>query len=181
MNSEIEKRLALLKHARSLIDSQSLLEMGFLLESTARGHDRMPQKLLSQELCSLQLDKQDEQAIIELAFELIENRDMEGRSSLFWLVSKGSAEFVFEPLIKAIHLHDNDFDDETACQALFALDSMLRFDQDGHVTENQVELLRRYDILKFLSRMNTPKTSLRIRHIGRITAGVREAISDPLS
>lgn len=85
MNSEIEKRLALLKNARSLSDNQSLLELGLFLESTARGHDRMPQKLLPQELRSLQLDQQDEQAIIELAFEPIENRDMEGRASLFWV------------------------------------------------------------------------------------------------
>jgi hypothetical protein len=70
-------------------------------------------------------------------------------------------------LIDFSHRHSESFDEETAIQALFALDNCLAIDDGGSLSVATITALKQWDLIPFLYRMDTPLIACRIDTVKR--------------
>lgn len=173
MRCEIEDMLKRLEQDVDLGNDDVSLQLGLLLERN-RGIETASH-LLSERLRFVELSECDEKAIIERVASLIERRLDSGRRHLFWILSKASPDQLLAPLVILVHGQWPSFDEETAVQAVFALNNCLG--NETGLAENSA-LLREHDVTAFLERMNTPKMSFRTNVVSRDLEKVRKAMKE---
>ncbi len=117
-------------------------------------------ELLPAEYHSLTITQQDHKEIVTAICALLRNSPHARLGSLIHLLSKGSPEVIFEPLITAIH--GISFDEETAIQAVFALYDLASRDPYGDLFPKHAELLRRCEIMTFLLKWDTTSVNERV-------------------
>lgn len=172
MRQEIDDLVRRLEQCDDLENDDAALQLGLILEANAGV--QLEQGLLHDSLSSIELSERDESAIIERIVTLVKRHEDAGRRHLFWVLSKASPEVLLVPLVKLIHKLASLFGEETAIQAVFALNNCLR---DEDKLSASAALLKEYDLTGFWERMNTPSMSCRTNVVPSDLEKIRKAMN----
>ncbi len=124
----------LLNRARSQVgDDNAIVQLALILENNTVSSANYPYEgTLSQELLAVRLDKEEQQQVVANLFELIRAGNP-SKSTIYWAIGKATGEIALAPLVKLIQSQSyaGVFDEETAWQALIALENFIEVQTDG--------------------------------------------------
>jgi hypothetical protein len=137
----------------TIANSEAILQLALILERSTFtiSSDSTYILNLPPHLLNIILMPDDQREIIDD----ISQRILSGasnRSQLFWVIGK-APRVALVPLITLLEAHSQTFDEETAWQALIALENCLELDDDGNLRTDSLRLINKANLRPIIQQM----------------------------